>query len=68
MEPRSDEGGWICSRRGKEMLYKDMGIRSKWENVANEGQESELEDGAGCIDGVWVDEGVLQVLCKLFFN
>ena len=47
MELRSGEDGWICSRRGRAMLHKNMEIRSKWENVANEGQEYELWDGVG---------------------
>ena len=66
MELRSGEDGWICSRRGRAMLHKNMGIRAKRANVANVRQESGLEDGAGGIDGVRVDREVLQVLCKLF--
>ena len=34
--------------------------------MANARQESELENGAGGIDGVGVGKEVLQVLCKLF--
>ena len=36
--------------------------------MANVRQESELEDEAGCIDGVRVREEVSQVLCTLFFK
>ena len=50
------------------MLHKNMEIRAKRENVANVRKESELEDGAGGIDGVQVDREVLQVLCKLFLK
>ena len=59
MELRSDEDGWICSRRGRAMLHKNMEIRAKRENVENVRQESELKDGAGGIDGVRVDREVL---------
>ena len=34
--------------------------------MENVRQESELEDGAGSIDGVGVGKEVSQVLCKLF--
>ena len=34
--------------------------------MANERQESELQDGAGGIEGVGVGKEVLQVLCTLF--
>ena len=34
--------------------------------MANEGQEYELGDGAGCIDGGRVGREVSQVLCMLF--
>lgn len=50
----SDKDGWICSRRGKAMLHKNMEIMSKRGNAANVRQESELEDGVGGIDGVGV--------------
>ena len=66
MKLRSDEDGWICSRRGRAMLHKNMEIRLKRGNVANEKKESELEDGAGGIDGLGVGKKVSQVLCKLF--
>ena len=33
---------------------------------ANEGQESELGDGAGCIDGGRIYREVSQVFCTLF--
>jgi len=44
-------------------LHKDMEIRSKWENMENEGQESELGDGSGRIDGGRVGKDGLQVIC-----
>lgn len=50
------------------MLHKYMETRSKWGNVANVRQESELGDGEDGIDGVRVDGEVLQVLCKLFLK
>ena len=59
MDLRSDEAGWICSRRGRAMLHKNMEIRTKRENVAKVRQESGLEDGAGRIYGVRVDREVL---------
>ena len=58
MKLRSDKDGWICSRRGRAMLHKNMEIRTKGGNVANVRQESRLENGAGKIDGVWADEEV----------
>jgi len=45
------------------MMHKNLEIRAKGENVANERQESKLEDKEGCMDGVRVGEEVLQVLC-----
>ena len=36
--------------------------------MANVRQESELEDEAGCMDGVRIDEEVSQVLYKLFLK
>lgn len=48
------------------MLRRNVGIREKWGNVENKKQESELEDEAGCIDGVRVGDEVSQVLCTLF--
>ena len=48
MRLRSD---WVRSRMEGAMMQKNVEIRAKWENVANEGKESELEDKAGCIDG-----------------
>ena len=36
--------------------------------MANERQESELDDEAGCMDGVRIDEEVSKVLCKLFLK
>lgn len=45
-----------------------MEIRAKRANVANIRQESELEDGAGGIGGVWADREVLQLLYKLFLK
>ena len=36
--------------------------------MANERQESELEDEVGCIDGVRVGKEVLQMLCTLFLK
>ena len=47
-------------------MHKNVEIKVKWENVANEKQESKLEDGAGGIDGVGVVKEVSHVLCKLF--
>lgn len=40
-------------------MHKNVEIREKWENVANERQESNLEDKVGCIDGVRVGKEVL---------
>ena len=45
------------------MLHKNVEIREKWENVANEGKESNLEDEVGCIDGGRVGKDGLQVIC-----
>ena len=45
------------------MMHKNVGIRAKGENVANERQESKLEDEACCMDGVRVGEEVSQALC-----
>jgi len=47
MELRGDQDGWICSRRDKAMLHKNMKIRSKRENMENVRQGFEEEDGAG---------------------
>jgi len=63
MELRSDEGGWICARSGGAMLYRNMEIKAKGEKIANERQESMLEDEVGCMDGVRVGEEVSQALC-----
>ena len=68
MELRRGEDGWICSRRGRAMLHKNMGISAKRPNMVNVRQESGLEDGAGGIDGVWASREVLPVLCKLFLK
>ena len=54
------------SRMEGARLYKDVEIRSSWKKVANERQESELGDGAGCIDGGRVGGEVSQVFCTLF--
>ena len=40
------------------MMHKNVEIRAKGENVANERQESKLEDEVGCMDGVRVGEEV----------
>ena len=50
------------------MMHKNIEIRAKGENVANERQESKLEDEAGCMDGVRVGEEVSQVLFMLFLK
>ena len=65
MRLRSD---WIRSRMEGAMMHKNVEIRAKRENVANVRQESELEDKVGCMDGVRIDEEVIQVLCKLFLK
>ena len=50
------------------MMQKNVEIRAEGENVANEMQESKLEDEAGCMDGVRVGEEVSQALCTCFFK
>ena len=55
MELRGDQDGWICSRRDKAMLHKNMKIRPKRGNVENVRQGFKVEDEAGGIDGVFID-------------
>ena len=50
------------------MLHKNMEIRSKWENVTNEGQESKLGDGTGCTDSGRVGKEVSQVFYTLLLE
>lgn len=48
------------------MLHKNVEIREKWENVANEGKESWIGGWNRLYDGGRVGREVLQVFYTLF--
>ena len=50
------------------MLHKNVEIRAKWENVANEGKESWIRGWSRLYDGGRVSREVSQVFCTLFFK
>jgi len=68
MRLQSDEDGWIFSRMEGEMLHKNVGIRSNWRSVENEGKAS---GSWGCIrlyDEGRIGRDLLQVIFTLFLK